>query len=38
MMYYFILKALFVLETFKCLIFSPSFLHFPESKEQVKVE
>ena len=33
--FYFVLKALFILEIFK---FFPSFPHFPDSKGQMEVE
>ena len=36
--FYFIEKALFVLEIFKFLYFFLSFPHFPDSKGQVEVE
>ena len=36
--FYFILKALFVLEIFKFLYFFPSFPHCPDSKGQMEVE
>ena len=36
--FYFIKKALFVLEIFNFLYFFPFFPHFPDSKRQMKLE
>ena len=35
--FYFILKAPFILKIFHFFYFSPSFPHFPDSKEQMEV-